>query len=75
MKRSFTREQHSTIVSGVVSLLLFLVVLQLWLMTATLNAYLAGDLSVVWPAALASVLCFAGNFSLARYLSALEWPQ
>ena len=31
-----------------------LVVLQLWLFTATMNAYLGGDDLVVWPAAIAS---------------------
>ena len=36
---------------------LILVVLQLWLLTATMNAYLGGDDSVVWPAAAASVVC------------------
>ena len=30
---------------------LMLVILQLWLLTATMNAYLGGDESVIWPAA------------------------
>ena len=34
---------------------LILVVLQLWLLTATMNAYLGGDDAVVWPAAGASL--------------------
>ena len=75
MKRSFTREQISTIGHGILSLVLFLIVLQLWLLTATLNAYLGGDMSVVWPAALASVVCFGCNLVLGRYLSVLEWPH
>ena len=38
MKRRFTREQRTTIVNGVLCILLILVVLQLWLFTATMNA-------------------------------------
>src|SRR6476660_2907950 len=40
MKRRFTREQRTTIVNGVLCVLLILVVLQLWLFTATMNAWL-----------------------------------
>jgi hypothetical protein len=43
-------------------------VLQLWLLTATMNAYLGGDESVVWPAAGASLLCLALNAGLLRHL-------
>ncbi len=35
------------------------VILQLWLLTATMNAYLGGDASVIWPAAGASLACLA----------------
>ncbi|MEI2723965.1 MAG: DUF6755 family protein [Verrucomicrobiota bacterium] len=31
--------------------MLILVILQLWLLTATMNAYLGGDEGVIWPAA------------------------
>ena len=41
-----------TIVYGMLAFVLILVVLQLWLLTATMNAYLGGDDAVVWPAAL-----------------------
>lgn len=48
-----------------------LVVLQLWLLTATMNAYLGGDEGVVWPAAAASLACFLLNLGLLRYLGRL----
>ena len=51
VQRPFTREQRTTIVYGMLAFVLILVVLQLWLLTATMNAYLGGDESVVWPAA------------------------
>ena len=43
MKRHFTREQRTTVVNGILCLVLILVVLQLWLLMATMNAYLGGD--------------------------------
>jgi Family of unknown function (DUF6755) len=51
---------------------LILVVLQLWLLTATMNAYLGGDEAIVWPAAAVSLVCFALNAGLLWYLYAME---
>lgn len=68
VRRPFMRQQRTTIVNGMLAFVLMLVVLQLWLLTATMNAYLGGDESVVWPAAGASVLCLALNAGLLRYL-------
>jgi hypothetical protein len=43
-------------------------VLQLWLLTATMNAWLGGDESVVWPALGASAVCLGLNLGLLRYV-------
>jgi len=51
---------------------LILVVSQLWLLTASMNAYLGGDDSVVWPAAAASACCLLLNVGLLRYLYHLD---
>ena len=51
---------------------LVLVLLQLWLLTATMNAYLGGDESPIAPAAAASVFCLLLNAGLLRYLYHLE---
>jgi hypothetical protein len=75
MKPPLTREQRTTIVYGILCLVLLMVVLQLWLLTATMNAYLGGDYSVIWPAALASSACLALNLGLLRYLTVLEGPD
>jgi hypothetical protein len=72
MKKPFTREQKITIVYGVLCIVLVLVVLQLWLLTATMNAYLGGDRAVVWPAAVASLVCFLLNLGLLRYLYSMD---
>ena len=72
MKIPFPREQKMTIVYGVLCIVLALVVLQLWLLTATMNAYLGADTAVVWPAACASLVCFLLNLGLLRYLYAMD---
>jgi type IV secretory pathway TrbD component len=72
MKKPFTREQKMTIVYGILCVAFVLVVLQLWLLTATMNAYLGGDTGVVWPAAIASLICFLLNLGLLRHLYAMD---
>ena len=67
-KRHFSRQQRTTVVYGIICLVLILVVLQLWLFTATMNAWLGGDGSVVWPGLLASAACLLLNLGLLRYL-------
>jgi len=70
--RPFTRAQRATIVNGMLAFVLMLVVLQLWLLTATMNAYLGGDASLIWPAAGASVACLLLAAGLLRYLYHIE---
>ncbi len=72
LKRPFTREQRTTIVYGILCFVLLLLILQLWLLTATMNAYLGGDSSVIWPAAGASLFCLLLNVGLLRYLYRME---
>jgi hypothetical protein len=72
MKKPFTREQKMTIVYGILCIVLVIVVLQLWLLVATMNAYLGGDYSVVWPAGLFSLVCFGLNVGLLWYLYAMD---
>lgn len=75
MKQQLTRKQRSTIVYGILCLVLLLVVMQLWLLSATMNAYLGGDESVIGPAALASTVCFLFNARLFQYVRTLREPR
>ena len=68
----FARHQKKTILSGVLCFVMILVILQLWLLTATMNAYLGGDESVLVPAALASIACVGLNVGLLWYVYALD---
>lgn len=71
MNRPLTHEQVTTIVQGILFLVVLVVLLQVWLLTATTNAWLGGDDSVLWPAAAASAVCALVNFRLLRYLNRL----
>ena len=73
MRRSrFSRGQRMTIVHGILSIVVIIVILQLWLLTATVNAYLGGDSAILLPAALASLVCLLLNVGLLWYLYRLD---
>jgi hypothetical protein len=71
-RRPFSRDQRTTIVYGMLVFVLIIVILQLWLLTATVNAWLGGDESVVWPAAGVSAAGFVLNAGLLAYLGRIE---
>jgi hypothetical protein len=70
VQRPGAREQRATIVYGIICFVLMLVILQLWLLTATMNGWLGGDDAAVFPALGASLACLALNLGLLRYVSA-----
>ena len=53
-----TRQQGSTLFSAVLVLIATLVVIQLWLVAAALDALLARQLAVLVPTAIASIVLF-----------------
>jgi hypothetical protein len=74
MKRisRFARSQRLTIASGILFIIVIIIILQLWLFTATMNAYLGGDRAILWPAAIASLVCLGLNVGLLWYLYGLD---
>lgn len=70
--RRLVRRQRMTIVNAILVFVVLITVLQLWLLTATMNAYLGGDTAIVLPAAAASLACLALNVGLLWYLYRLE---
>jgi hypothetical protein len=73
MKKSkFARGQRITIIGGILGIILIIVILQLWLFTATMDAYLGGDSAILLPAGLASLVCLCLNTGLLWYLYALD---
>lgn len=71
-RRGLLRGQRMTIVNGILVFVVLIVVLQLWLLTATMNAYLGGDDAIVIPAALVSLACLGLDLGLLWYLFRLD---
>jgi len=72
MKRSFSRHQKLTIVNGILAIVGMIVILQLWLLSATMNAFLGGEESVILPALIGSIVCLAMNAGLLWYIYQME---
>ena len=72
MTRQFSRGQKLTIVNGILAVVAVITMLQLWLLSATMNAFLGGVREVVAPAGLASLGCLLLNLGLLWYLYRLE---
>ena len=62
------RAQRMPIINAMLAFVVLIVILQLWLLTATTNAYLGGDTTMVVPAALTSLVCLGLNAGLLWYL-------
>ena len=75
LRRPVSRDQRTIVVYGMLAFVLIIVVMQLWLLTATMNAHLGGDETAIWPAAFASLACLVLNLGLLRYLDRLERTQ
>jgi hypothetical protein len=66
-----SRKKRMPIIHGILAFIVVIVVLQLWLLTTTMNAYLGGDTQIVAPAAYGSLVCLALNVGLLRHLDRL----
>lgn len=67
-----TRQQGSTLFSAILVLIATLVVIQLWLVAAALDALLARQLDVLVPTAAASVALSALSGSLLWYVVSFD---
>jgi hypothetical protein len=70
--RHHTRPQRTPIVIAILCIVVTIVVMQLWLLTATMDAFLREDSAVLVPAALASLVCLALNVGLLVHLRRLD---
>ncbi len=61
-------ERASVSALAVTSVLVLVIIMQIWLLTAALNADLGGDSTVKWPAFFASSALFVSAAALLRYL-------
>lgn len=63
-----TRRQGETLFSGILILIGTVIVVQLWLVAASMEALLGHDFDVLIPAAFGSLACFALNLGLTLYV-------
>jgi predicted Co/Zn/Cd cation transporter (cation efflux family) len=61
-----------TAIDGVIALIIILLIVQMWLLAATLAAYLAGHRGAVLPAAAVSGLIFAGCAALYWFVEGID---
>jgi len=62
------RSQGTTLFAAILVLVAAAVVLQLWLLTVSMEALLAGEVKTLVPAAVGSTLLFVVNAGLLRYV-------
>ena len=66
------RSQRITATNGAMALMIVLLITQVWLLSATLNTFLAGHPEAAIPGAIASGLLFAGCLALYRFVVRLD---
>ena len=67
-----TRQQGATLFSAILVLIAILVVIQLWLVAAALDALLARHIAVLVPTAIASIVLFVLNGGLLWYVVSFD---
>lgn len=65
---SATRKQGTTLFTAILVLVASAVVVQLWLLTVSMEALLAGEYRTLLPAALGSTVLLGINAGLLRYV-------
>jgi hypothetical protein len=70
--RDAQRQAHpsktNTLSLGIICVLILVLTMQVWLLTAALNESLDGNNAVKWPSFFASLLLFLSGAALLRYL-------
>ncbi len=66
------RSRGLNAITGAMSLVVVLLMVQIWLLTATLDSYLAGRRGAVLPAAIISAAIFACCFGLYVFIDRID---
>ena len=61
-----------TAIDGAMVLIIILLIVQIWLLSATLEAYLAGHREAALPGAIISAVLFAACFALYRFVDRID---
>ena len=66
------RRRGLTAIDGALALIAILLIVQMWLLTATLEGFLAGHRDGVLPAALVSAVLLMATFGLYRFVRSVD---
>ncbi|MBX9572520.1 MAG: hypothetical protein K2X77_26735 [Candidatus Obscuribacterales bacterium] len=69
---SFSRRSAMVAIDGCLSLIALFLIIQMWILTATLESYLSGHTDTALPAAIISGILFCGSASLYWFSSSTE---
>lgn len=61
-----------TAIDGAMVLIIVLLIVQIWLLSATLETYLAGHRDAAVPGAIISAILFAACFALYRFVDRID---
>lgn len=70
-----SRSRGLTAIDGAMALIVLLLMVQIWLLSATLDAFLAGHRDAALPGAIVSGLLFIACAALYRFVARLERRQ
>lgn len=62
----------TTAIDGAIVLIVILLVVQIWLLSATLESYLAGHREAAIPGAIISAILFAACLALYRFVDRID---
>lgn len=71
-QRTPSRNRGLPAIEGAIALVVILLMVQIWLLSATLDAFLAGYPETALPGAIVSLLLFLGCDGTYRFVSRLE---
>ena len=71
-QRRGRRDQGLTAMDGAIALIAVLLIVQMWVLTASLESFLAGHRKVVLPAAIVSGVIFLGSWLLYRFIARVD---
>jgi hypothetical protein len=71
-KPALSQKQSLTAIDGAMALIVLLLIVQIWLLTATLETYLAGYHETALPAAAISAIIFLGCAGLYFFVDRLD---
>ena len=69
------RNRGLTAIDGALALIIILVIVQIWLLSATLESFLAGHREAAVPGAVISAMLFAACLALYRFVDRIDFEQ